>query len=112
MNTQDINLAIAEIEGLSAWCQVDINGHKVGYVFVDDGYQDKIIDYTKEWNLCGPLMEKLGKAGWKYSYDSVSKKHVWLKEPPTNIWSSMRGENESLLLATCLAFIEEFWKDV
>lgn len=61
------------------------------------------LDYTTDWNLCGPLVEKLGDAGWEY-----------YKDAGINYWCKYNEDgcfvvaNESLRLATCLAFIEEF----
>jgi hypothetical protein len=100
MTPLKINKLIAESEGLSVKESGDCVLYRPGgIVWIN-------IDYTTDWNLCGPLEERLGPAGWRYCYASRNEMHRW-----ENINTDKYAFDEDLKTSICLAYIEEFVND-
>lgn len=100
MTNQEINLKIAEIEGIKA----GIVNDKV-YSLYRDGSHCGLLDYTNNWNLLGPLMLKLSKAKWSYHWDDQCDDWRWMKLIDRDNFEDVNQKHFGR--ATCLAYINE-----
>lgn len=78
MNNIEINLKIAELKGYKIVTNEFQLEEGTIVIIKEDGYPHRA-DYINDPVQREPLMITLGKAGWKYCYDPLDKKHQWFK---------------------------------